>query len=169
MPGAYAAPRRDSNFEMVSSIDVRVRTTMDFGVSGPIQADYVLRVDSLRVHCSLHSGPLNLDQSQRQRTTDANTESPHHGHFTSGVRPSWHPIPVASGRIEIPYRAKTTFTKWIEAKAVATITGNQRHRDRANERKPRGRHRKAGTYSWEGPLQVVTGKRLGEKECIQAA
>ncbi|GJV81245.1 hypothetical protein Tco_1517115 [Tanacetum coccineum] len=51
--GAYAARRRDSNFERVSSIDVRPTTMAP--IVRPIQATIVQPRDSMQVRCSMHS------------------------------------------------------------------------------------------------------------------
>ncbi|GJW66070.1 reverse transcriptase domain-containing protein, partial [Tanacetum coccineum] len=72
---------------------------------GPIQADYVLR--------EIHAG------SCRANTYHLTMAIPQVGIDIAG------PFPVAVGGLKFLIVAIDYFTKWIEAKAVATITGNQ--------------------------------------------
>ncbi|GJQ98556.1 reverse transcriptase domain-containing protein [Tanacetum coccineum] len=71
---------------------------------GPLQANYVLR----EIHegsCSMHSGPRSVVAKW--------------GIDIAG------PFPEGPGKVKFLIVAIDYFTKWIEAKAVATITGNQ--------------------------------------------
>ncbi|GJS37611.1 reverse transcriptase domain-containing protein [Tanacetum coccineum] len=96
---------------------------------GPIQADYVLR----EIHagsCSMHSGPRSvvaralrsgyywptMHRDARDMIQKCND--------CQGIDIAG-PFPVAAGGLKFLIVAIDYFTKWIEAKAVATITGNQ--------------------------------------------
>ncbi|GJZ75888.1 reverse transcriptase domain-containing protein [Tanacetum coccineum] len=92
------------------------------GAFGPIQADYVLR----EIHagsCSMHSGPRSVVARALRsgELTPITSPWPFHkwGIDIAG------PFPVAAGGLKFLIVAIDYFTKWIEAKAVATITGNQ--------------------------------------------
>ncbi|GKF09541.1 reverse transcriptase domain-containing protein [Tanacetum coccineum] len=92
---------------------------------GPLQANYVLR----EIHegsCSMHSGPrsmvakvirtgyywptMNMDARNLIRACND---------YIAG------PFPKGPGKVKFLIVVIDYFTKWIEAKAVATITGNQ--------------------------------------------
>ncbi|GJZ45762.1 reverse transcriptase domain-containing protein [Tanacetum coccineum] len=121
---------------------------------GPIQADYVLR-EIHAGSCSMHSGPRSvvaralrsgyywptmhrdardmikkcndcqvhrpIPRQPQQELTPITSPWPFHkwGIDIAG------PFPVAAGGLKFLIVAIDYFTKWIEAKAVATITGNQ--------------------------------------------
>ncbi|GJS67310.1 reverse transcriptase domain-containing protein [Tanacetum coccineum] len=131
---------------------------------GPIQADYVLR-EIHAGSCSMHSGPRSvvaralrsgyywptmhrdardmikkckdcqvhrpIPRQPQQELTPITSPWPFHkwGIDIAG------PFPVAAGGLKFLIVAIDYFTKWIEAKAVATITGNQDRdfSDRAND------------------------------------
>ncbi|GJY88828.1 reverse transcriptase domain-containing protein [Tanacetum coccineum] len=122
---------------------------------GPIQADYVLR-EIHAGSCSMHSGPRSvvaralrsgyywptmhrdardmirkchdcqvhrpIPRQPQQELTPITSPWPFHkwGIDIAG------PFPVAAGGLKFLIVAIDYFTKWIEARAVATITGNQR-------------------------------------------
>ncbi|GKC36530.1 reverse transcriptase domain-containing protein [Tanacetum coccineum] len=83
---------------------------------GPIQVDYVLR--------EIHAGSCihrPISRHPQQELTPITSPWPFHkwGIDIAG------PFPVAAGGLKFLIVAIDYFTKWIEAKAVATITGNQ--------------------------------------------
>ena len=105
---------------------------------GPLQADYVLR----EIHsgsCSMHSGPRSvvaralmsgyywptmhrpIPRRPQQELTPITSPWPF---YKWGIDIAC-PFPVAPGGLKFLIVAINYFTKWIEAKAVATITGNQ--------------------------------------------
>ncbi|GJY31435.1 reverse transcriptase domain-containing protein [Tanacetum coccineum] len=122
MPGEYAARRRDSNFEMVSSIDVRPRSVvaraLRSGYYWPTMhrdaRDMIKKCNDCQVHRPIPRQP-------QQELTPITSPWPFHkwGIDIAG------PFPVAAGGLKFLIVAIDYFTKWIEAKAVATITGNQ--------------------------------------------
>ncbi|GJX73536.1 reverse transcriptase domain-containing protein [Tanacetum coccineum] len=76
---------------------------------GPLQANYVLR----EIHegsCSMHSGPRSVVATLAM--------------YKQGVDIAG-PFPEGPGKVKFLIVAIDYFTKWIEAKAVATITDNQ--------------------------------------------
>ncbi|GKA71700.1 reverse transcriptase domain-containing protein [Tanacetum coccineum] len=121
---------------------------------GPIQADYVLR-EIHAGSCSMHSGPrsvvaralrsgyywptMHRDARDMIRTcNDCQVHRPILHQPQQELTPitspwpfhKWGidiagPFPVAAGGLKFLIVAIDYFTKWIEAKAVATITGNQ--------------------------------------------
>ncbi|GKA53275.1 hypothetical protein Tco_0746590 [Tanacetum coccineum] len=145
MPGAYAVPRRDSNFEMVSSIDVRSyshgsgasdlfrQTSAPRDSCGFMQ--YALRTTfcggkslnrsgyywPTRAPHALRQDQRNVKDCQVHRPIPAQTQQDltpitvHHWQSISGVSTSLAPSP-SGGRIEIPLSCYNYFTKWIEAK-----------------------------------------------------
>ncbi|GKA22825.1 reverse transcriptase domain-containing protein [Tanacetum coccineum] len=83
---------------------------------GPLQADYVIR----EIHegsCSMHAGPRN----PQQPLTPITAPWPF---YKWGIDIAG-PFPEGPGKVKFLIVAMDYFTKWIEAKAVATITGNQ--------------------------------------------
>ncbi|GKA93786.1 reverse transcriptase domain-containing protein [Tanacetum coccineum] len=82
---------------------------------GPIQADYVLR--EIHAGSCIHRPILR----QPQQVTPITSPWPFHkwGIDIAG------PFPIAAGGLKFLIVAIDYFTKWIEARAVATITGNQ--------------------------------------------
>ncbi|GJU57564.1 reverse transcriptase domain-containing protein [Tanacetum coccineum] len=97
---------------------------------GPIQADYVLR----EIHagsCSMHSGPRSVVARALRSGyywptmhRDARDMIKKCNDCQWGIDIAG-PFPVAAGGLKFLIVAIDYFTKWIEAKAVATITGNQ--------------------------------------------
>nr|GEU78349.1 reverse transcriptase domain-containing protein [Tanacetum cinerariifolium] len=93
---------------------------------GPLQADYVMR----KIHegsCSMHAGPRSVVAKAVRL-----------GHPQQSLTPitapwsfyKWEidiagPFPEGPGKVKFLIAAMDYFTKWIEAKAVATITGRQ--------------------------------------------
>ncbi|GJR15831.1 reverse transcriptase domain-containing protein [Tanacetum coccineum] len=92
---------------------------------GPLQANYVLR----EIHegsCSMHSGPRSVVAKVIQTGyywptmhKDARNLIRECNDYIAG------PFPEGPGKVKFLIVAIDYFTKWIEAKAVATITGNQ--------------------------------------------
>ncbi|GJU90799.1 reverse transcriptase domain-containing protein [Tanacetum coccineum] len=92
---------------------------------GPLQANYVLR----EIHegsCSMHSGPRSVVAKAIQTGyywptmhMDARNLIRKCNDYIAG------PFPEGPGKVKFLIVAIDYFTKWIEAKAVATITGNQ--------------------------------------------
>ncbi|GKA36579.1 reverse transcriptase domain-containing protein [Tanacetum coccineum] len=95
----------------------------------PLQANYVLR----EIHegsCSMHSGPRECNDCQIHRPVPRNPQQ----NLTPITSPwpfyKWGidivgPFPEGPGKVKFLIVAIDYFTKWIEAKDVATITGNQ--------------------------------------------
>ncbi|GJS13585.1 reverse transcriptase domain-containing protein [Tanacetum coccineum] len=151
----------------VPSIDVRLSYNPWLRCVGPIQADYVLR----EIHagsCSMHSGPRSVVARALRSGTSPFT-SPCQFPTTSWVSTIAGPFPVAAGGLKFLIVAIDYFTKWIEAKAVATITGNQGYYDakvrgvsfrpgdfvyRANDASHAEDTGKLGP-KWEGPYEVT--------------
>ncbi|GJV82399.1 reverse transcriptase domain-containing protein [Tanacetum coccineum] len=122
---------------------------------GPIQADYVLR-EIHAGSCSIHSGPRSVvaralrsgyywptmhrdARDMIQKCKDCQVHRPIPRQPQQELTPitspwpfhKWGidiagPFPVAAGGLKFLIVAIDYFTKWIEAKAVATITRNQR-------------------------------------------
>ncbi|GJX53975.1 reverse transcriptase domain-containing protein [Tanacetum coccineum] len=168
---------------------------------GPIQADYVLR-EIHAGSCSMHSGPRSvvaralrsgyywptmhrdardmikkcndcqvhrpIPRQPQQELTPITSPWPFHkwGIDIAG------PFPVAAGGLKFLIVAIDYFTKWIEAKAVATITGNQfeisfRPGDivyRATTQ-PRGRPGKLGP-KWKGPSRLRKHLEKEHTSCV---
>ncbi|GJU91484.1 reverse transcriptase domain-containing protein [Tanacetum coccineum] len=121
---------------------------------GPIQADYVLR-EIHAGSCSMHSGPRSVvaralrsgyywptmhrdARDMIQKCNDCQVHRPIPRQPQQELTPitspwpfhKWGidiagPFPVAAGGLKFLIVAIDYFTKWIEARAVATITGNQ--------------------------------------------
>ncbi|GJR57995.1 reverse transcriptase domain-containing protein [Tanacetum coccineum] len=89
---------------------------------GPLQADYVIR----EIHegsCSMHAGPRSVVAKAMRL-----------GYYWSTMHRDAReiiridiagPFPEGPGKVKFLIVAMDYFTKWIEAKVVATITGNQ--------------------------------------------
>ncbi|GJU74296.1 reverse transcriptase domain-containing protein [Tanacetum coccineum] len=100
---------------------------------GPLQEDYVIR----EIHegsCSMHAGPRSIvakamqlgyywPTMHRDAREMIRTCNDCQGIDIAG------PFPEGSGKVKFLIVAMDYFMKWIEAKAVATITGNQLHND----------------------------------------
>nr|GEW42017.1 reverse transcriptase domain-containing protein [Tanacetum cinerariifolium] len=88
---------------------------------GPLQADYVMR----EIHegsCSMHAGPRGGSQSHMARSlTPITAPWPF---YKWGIDIAG-PFPEGPGKVKFLIVAMDYFTKWIEVKAVATITGRQ--------------------------------------------
>ncbi|GJV03552.1 reverse transcriptase domain-containing protein [Tanacetum coccineum] len=121
---------------------------------GPLQADYVIR-EIHEGSCSMHAGPrsvvakamrlgyywptMHRDAREMIRTcNDCQIHRPvprNPQHPLTPITAPWPfykwgidiagPFPEGSGKVKFLIVAMDYFTKWIEAKAVATITGNQ--------------------------------------------
>ena len=121
---------------------------------GPLQADYVLR-EIHEGSCSMHAGPRSvvaramrsgyywptMHRDARdlvRRCSDCQVHRPiprRPQHELTPITSPWPfykwgiditgPFPVAASGIKFLIVAIDYFTKWIEAKPVATITGNQ--------------------------------------------
>nr|GEX54244.1 hypothetical protein [Tanacetum cinerariifolium] len=96
---------------------------------GPLQADYVIR----EIHegsCSKHARPRSMvSKAIRLR----NPQQPLNPVTAPWPFQKWginiaSPFPERPGKVKFLIVAMDYFTKWIEAKAVAKITGNQAHR-----------------------------------------
>ncbi|GKF81446.1 reverse transcriptase domain-containing protein, partial [Tanacetum coccineum] len=150
MPDKYAARRRDSNFEMVSSIDVR-SYNHGFDASDLFRQTMCFA----RGSCSMHSGPRSVvaralrsgyywpsmhrdARDMIKKCNDCQVHRPILRQPQQELTPitspwpfhKWGidiagPFPIAVGGLKFLIVAIDYFTKWIEAKAVATITGNQ--------------------------------------------
>ncbi|GJU16352.1 reverse transcriptase domain-containing protein [Tanacetum coccineum] len=130
MPGSYAVPRRDSNtrgfplstFRSYSHAPfvIPIQQTMFSERSKRFHAIKFVNALRLRSVCKTYvlTNPAPPQQSLHQITSPW----PFHkwGIDIAG------PFPVAAGGLKFLIVAIDYFTKWIEAKAVATITGNQR-------------------------------------------
>ncbi|GJY50302.1 reverse transcriptase domain-containing protein [Tanacetum coccineum] len=87
---------------------------------GPLQADYVIR----EIHegsCSMHAGPRSVVGKAMRLGYYWPTM---HRDARDMIRTSG-PFPKGPGKVKFLIIAMDYFTKWIEAKAVATNTGNQ--------------------------------------------
>nr|GFB77383.1 reverse transcriptase domain-containing protein [Tanacetum cinerariifolium] len=94
---------------------------------GPVQAEYVIR----EIHegsCSMHAGPRSVVAKAIQlgyywptMHQDARDMIPV---YKWGIDIAGH-FPEGPGKVKFLIVAMDYFTKWIEAKAVATITGSQ--------------------------------------------
>ncbi|GKA26366.1 reverse transcriptase domain-containing protein, partial [Tanacetum coccineum] len=87
---------------------------------GPLQADYVIR----EIHegsCSMHAGPRSVVAKAMRLGYYWPTM---HRDAREMIRASG-PFPEGPGKVKFLIVAMDYFTKWIEAKAMATITGNQ--------------------------------------------
>ncbi|GJX83061.1 reverse transcriptase domain-containing protein [Tanacetum coccineum] len=121
---------------------------------GPLQANYVLR-EIHEGSCSMHSGPrsvvakaiqtgyywptMHMDARKKEREcNDCQVHRPVPRNPQQNLTPitspwpfyKWGidiagPFPEGPGKVKFLIVAIDYFTKWIEAKAVATITGNQ--------------------------------------------
>ncbi|GJR03238.1 reverse transcriptase domain-containing protein [Tanacetum coccineum] len=121
---------------------------------GPLQADYVIR-EIHEGSCSMHAGPrsvvakamrlgyywptMHRDAREMIRTcNDCQIHRPvprNPQHPITSITAPWPfykwgidiagPFPEGSGKVKFLIVAMDYFTKWIKAKAVATITGNQ--------------------------------------------
>ncbi|GJY77624.1 reverse transcriptase domain-containing protein [Tanacetum coccineum] len=121
---------------------------------GPLQADYVIR-EIHEGSCSMHAGPrsvvakamrlgyywptMHRDAREMIRTcNDCQIHRPvprNPQHPLTPITAPWPfykwgidiagPFPKGSGKVKFLIVAMDYFTKWIEAKVVATITGNQ--------------------------------------------
>nr|GEW57600.1 reverse transcriptase domain-containing protein [Tanacetum cinerariifolium] len=81
----------------------------------PLQAEYVIR----EIHegsCSMHAGPRSVVAKAIRL-----------GYYWPTIHRD-APFPKGPGKVKFFIVAMDYFTKWIEAKAVATITGSQAHR-----------------------------------------
>ncbi|GJX55048.1 reverse transcriptase domain-containing protein [Tanacetum coccineum] len=135
MPGEYAARRRDSNFEMVSSIDVR---SYNHGSdASDLFRQTMCSARFMRVHAYIE-----IPRQPQQELTPITSPWPFHkwGIDIAG------PFPVAAGGLKFLIVAIDYFTKWIEAKAVATITGNQERREQAAIREEKAKLQMKGYY-----------------------
>ncbi|GKB71436.1 reverse transcriptase domain-containing protein [Tanacetum coccineum] len=86
---------------------------------GPLQADYVIR----EIHegsCSMHTGPRSVVAKAMRLGYYCPTM---HQDARDMIRTC--PFPEEPGKVKLLIVAMDYFTKWIEAKAVATITDNQ--------------------------------------------
>nr|GEV15142.1 reverse transcriptase domain-containing protein [Tanacetum cinerariifolium] len=94
---------------------------------GPLQADYVIR----EIHegsCSMHAGPRSVVAKTIRLGYDWPTmhrDARDMIHTCNDCQIHPGPFPEGPGKVKILIVAIDYFTKWIEAKAVATITGNQ--------------------------------------------
>ncbi|GKA01732.1 reverse transcriptase domain-containing protein [Tanacetum coccineum] len=87
---------------------------------GPLQADYVIR----EIHegsCSMHAGPRSVVAKAMRLGYYWPTM---HRDARDMIRTSG-PFPEGPGKVKFLIVAMDYFTKWIEAKVVASITGNQ--------------------------------------------
>ncbi|GJS81460.1 reverse transcriptase domain-containing protein [Tanacetum coccineum] len=174
---------------------------------GPIQADYVLR-EIHAGSCSMHSGPRSvvaralrsgyywptmhrdardmikkcndcqvhrpIPRQPQQELTPITSPWPFHkwGIDIAG------PFPVAAGGLKFLIVAIDYFTKWIEAKAVATITGNQAKESKRAwidikagdivyraTTQPRGRPGKLGP-KWKGPSRLRKHLEKEHTSCV---
>nr|GEV85048.1 reverse transcriptase domain-containing protein [Tanacetum cinerariifolium] len=121
---------------------------------GPLQADYVMR-DIHKGSCSMHAGPRSVvakviqlgyywptmhkdARDMIQKCNDCQIHRPVANHPQQSLNPitapwpfyKWGidiagPFPKGPGKVKFLIVAMDYFTKWIEAKAVATITGGQ--------------------------------------------
>ncbi|GKF00197.1 reverse transcriptase domain-containing protein, partial [Tanacetum coccineum] len=88
---------------------------------GPLQADYVIR----EIHegsCSMHAGPRSVVANAMRLGYYWPTMHRDARNWGSDIA---GPFPEGPGKVKILIVAMDYFTKWIEAKAVSTITGNQ--------------------------------------------
>ncbi|GJV56418.1 reverse transcriptase domain-containing protein [Tanacetum coccineum] len=91
---------------------------------GPLQADYVIR----EIHegsCSMHAGPRSVVAKAMRNPQHPLTPITAPWPFYKWGIDIAGPFPEGSGKVKFLIVAINYFTKWIEAKAVATITGNQ--------------------------------------------
>ncbi|GJY98515.1 reverse transcriptase domain-containing protein [Tanacetum coccineum] len=87
---------------------------------GPLQADYVIR--------EIHEGSCSMHAGSRSVVAKAMRLGCYWPTMHRGARDMIHasgPFPEGSGKVKFLIVAMDYFTKWIEAKVVATITGNQ--------------------------------------------
>ncbi|GKF02194.1 reverse transcriptase domain-containing protein [Tanacetum coccineum] len=120
MPGEYAARHRDSNFEMVSSIDVRPRSVvaraLQSGYYWPTMhrdaRDMIKKCNDCQVHRPIPRQP-------QQELTPITSPWPFHkwGIDIAG------PFPVAAGGLKFLILAIDYFTKWIEATTNLKMKG----------------------------------------------
>ncbi|GKA13009.1 reverse transcriptase domain-containing protein [Tanacetum coccineum] len=87
---------------------------------GPLQANYVLR----EIHegsCSMHAGTRSIVAKALRTENPITSPWPF---YKWGIDIAG-PFPEGPGKVKFLIVAMDYFTKWIEAKPVATITGNQ--------------------------------------------
>nr|GEV17168.1 reverse transcriptase domain-containing protein [Tanacetum cinerariifolium] len=90
---------------------------------GPLQADYVMR----EIHegsCSMHAGPRSVVAKAVRLGYYWPTMHKDDPFYKWGIDIAG-PFPEGPGKVKFLIVAMDYFTKWIEAKAVATITGGQ--------------------------------------------
>nr|GEY42120.1 reverse transcriptase domain-containing protein [Tanacetum cinerariifolium] len=87
---------------------------------GPLQADYVIR-EIHKGSCSMHVGP----QSVVAKSKRLGYYWPTMHQDTLDMILKSGPFPEGPGKVKFLIVAMDYFTNWIEAKAVATITGSQ--------------------------------------------
>nr|GEY88718.1 reverse transcriptase domain-containing protein [Tanacetum cinerariifolium] len=124
---------------------------------GPLQAEYVMR----EIHegsCSMHAGPRSVVAKSIRLGYYWPTM---HKDACDMIRKCsdcqiHRPFPKGSGKVNFLIVVMDYFTKWIEAKAVASITGEQLDDFvyRSNDASHAVAGRKLGP-KWEGPYEVI--------------
>ncbi|GJU86809.1 reverse transcriptase domain-containing protein [Tanacetum coccineum] len=132
---ARAVRRKAARYAMINGTLYKKSFRTMAPVFGPLQANYVLR----EIHegsCNMHSGPRSVVAKEKLNPITSPWPFYKWGIDIAG------PFPEGPSKVKFLIVAMDYFTKWIEAKPVATIMGSQSKQELGGRNKNKTRQRK---------------------------